>query len=61
MKTQKTERKDIESILAEILMDCGSPTMLKRLKHFARFQKQSTKEIARRTASNMLTSFSDRR
>lgn len=56
----KTEA-DAEALIANLLEKFAGQAAGDRLTDEARFAKQSTSEIARRTASNLLTSFATRR
>lgn len=56
----RTER-DAETLIATLLERFAGQSASGRLVEEARFQKQSTRELARRTASNLITSFATRR
>lgn len=56
----RTER-DAEALIASLLERFAGQSANDRLTDEARFQKQSTAELARRTAANLLTSFATRR
>jgi len=50
-----------EEFIAELLESYASGATRERLNKFAKKSKQSTKEIARRTASNILRHFKSRK
>lgn len=56
----RTER-DAEELIASLLTRFAGTAAADRLTEEARFSKQTTQEVARRTASNLLTSFATRR
>jgi len=57
---QESDRYDSEELIAELLLAQAGETAQQRMKEYAQEEKQSVKEIARRTASNLLSSFTDR-
>lgn len=63
--TQLTElvrsREDAEVVIAELVSRFATPTASSRLTDDAVTSKQSAQEVARRAASNLLTSFTVRR
>lgn len=55
------DEREAEALIANLLERFGSQAADGRLVEEARFAKQTTSEVARRTASNLLTSFTTRR
>ena len=54
-------RSDAQDIIAELLTRFSTDTARTRVEQEARFAKQTTDEIANRTASNLLNSFVTRK
>jgi hypothetical protein len=52
---------DAEALIATLIERFGTEAAADRLTVEAKFSKQSPSEVARRTASNLLTSFTRRR
>ena len=56
-----TNENQAEELIASLLERFASQAAAERLAEEARFAKQTTQEVARRTASNLLTNFATRR
>lgn len=61
MNFKVTTRTDAERVIATLLTQFTSETAKERLSEDAEAFKQSTEEVARRTAFNLLNSFTIRR
>jgi len=54
-------RGTAEQVIAELLVSHSGDAAYQRMSEYARQEKQSVEEVARRTASNLLNSFVDRK